>query len=219
MRAKGSRSARNLVGGIFCRLTVVRHHHTDDKRFRHWLCRCSCGETTVADTASLTSGRKKSCGCLKREATAARNFKHGASDTPEHLVWKEMKRRCMSENRPQYKDYGGRGIKVCERWLNSFAAFLVDVGPRPSPKHSIERKDNDGDYEPGNVRWATRREQSRNKRTNRFYTFRGEKLCLQDWAERFGIRDDTLRYRLKVGWSMKRALTTPGRKGNHGKYS
>ncbi len=212
MKLKGSRLSLSLVGLTFDRLTVIRREHLEDKRFRYWLCRCRCGADTIADTASLTSGRKRSCGCLKSEVMIARNFKHGATDTPEHLVWKDMKRRCLAEDRPQYKNYGGRGVKVCKRWCDSFTVFLADVGVRPSPKHSIERIDNDGDYEPGNVRWATRREQSRNKRTSRLITFQGETLCLKDWAMKFGIRDDTLRYRLKAGWSMKRALTTSGKR-------
>lgn len=120
-----------------------------------------------------------------------------------------MKARCSNLNHPQYKNYGGRGIKVCKRWHDSFENFLADVGYRPSPKHSLERMKNGKGYKPGNVTWSTNKKQSRNKRTNRFYTFQGKKLCLTDWAKKFSLKEPTLRHRLDVGWSLERALTTP----------
>jgi hypothetical protein len=119
-----------------------------------------------------------------------------------------MRDRCRNPKHRAYKNYGGRGITVCERW-NSFENFYADVGDRPSPKHSIDRIDNDLGYEPGNVRWADQKTQSRNSRRNRLVAINGETLCLQDWAERMGLGRCTIYDRLRRGWSIERALTTP----------
>lgn len=118
----------------------------------------------------------------------------------------------MDPKHAAYPNYGGRGIAVCERWLNSPQAFLDDMGMKPTPKHEIDRIDNDGNYEPGNCRWATRKENDRNRRNNRLLTLNGETLTLAEWAEHSGVPDDTLRHRLGVGWSVERAILTPVRR-------
>jgi len=136
-----------------------------------WLCRCSCGVARLVKSGSLRSGRSKSCGCLSRELVAVRttnrNTKHGLARAGKHHplfgLWKRMRQRCLDENCDDYPDYGGRGVTVCERWHADFAAFLEDVGPRPSRGHSLDRIDNDRGYEPGNVRWATPVVQARNR--------------------------------------------------------
>ncbi len=132
------------------------------------------------------------------------------ADRPEYNTWEGIKQRCHNPNEKRYAEYGGRGITVCVRWRESFEAFLADVGSRPSPEHSLDRLDNDRGYEPGNVRWATRSQQQRNRRTtNHRLTFRGETRCVTEWAEILGISERTLRARAVRGWSAERALTTP----------
>jgi hypothetical protein len=119
--------------------------------------------------------------------------------TPEYRAWSAMKLRCANPNNEQYHNYGGRGITVCDRWRQSFAAFLVDMGPRPSPRHSIDRIDNNGNYEPGNCRWATSREQNRNRRNNIVLTHDGRTMCLADWARELGVPRGTLLARYRDG--------------------
>jgi hypothetical protein len=129
--------------------------------------------------------------------------------TPEYAAWAGMRQRCLNPNDSQYHYYGGRGIKVCERWA-SFEAFFADVGPRPSPKHSIDRINNNGDYEPGNVRWATVSQQQRNTRARKRVTFRGESLLIVEWAERLGLSQHLIYRRIWIaGWSVEDALTIP----------
>lgn len=138
------------------------------------------------------------------------------SGSAEYEIWRGMKRRCRRVKASDYPAYGGRGIQVCERWKSSFNAFFEDMGPRPSPDHQLDRFPNqDGNYEPGNCRWATRAEQNRNRKDNRMITFRGETLCLADWAKRFGMRKGTLFERLRRGLSVEEALTIPVRQWTH----
>ena len=134
---------------------------------------------------------------------------HGRAASPEYRSWQAMKSRCYRETDPRFRRYGARGIRVCRRWLDSFESFLADLGPKPSPAHSIERVDNDGDYEPGNCRWATPQEQGRNTARNRLVEYEGTRLTIAEWAERIGMNRETLRARFKYGWSAERALTTP----------
>lgn len=162
-----------LVGSAFGHLTVVRllPERTDGGN-RHWECLCTCGSSVVATTGGLNRGRPQSCGCLRAAAVRLANTRHGGSRrsvpaAPEYKAWSGIKRRCLAVTGRDYRNYGGRGIRVCEAWSSSYAAFLAHVGPRPSAKHSIDRIDNDGHYEPGNVRWATRSAQGQNTRRTR----------------------------------------------------
>lgn len=132
-----------------------------------------------------------------------------ASYSQEYTSWHQMLRRCTDPEYLSFRNYGGRGISVCASWVGSFDAFIRDVGLRPTPKHQLDRIDNNDNYEPGNCRWATKREQARNRRTNRFLTFNGETLTVVAWAERIGLSKDTLRSRLNSGWSLPDALTVP----------
>lgn len=125
----------------------------------------------------------------------------------EYWAWVSMKQRCYNDRKGDYAYYGGRGIKVCERWRNDFVAFFEDMGPRPSAAHSIERIDNDGDYEPGNCRWATRQEQVDNRRCSHRLTAYGRTQTVSQWSREIGIARDTITYRLKKGWSVERALS------------
>ena len=127
---------------------------------------------------------------------------------PEYDVWSQMKYRCNNKNSSDYKDYGGRGIKVCERW-SSFENFLSDMGERPSSKHMLDRKDNDGNYSTSNCRWTDPKTQSRNTRSNVRFSLNGKTMCLADWAKAIGISGQGLGQRLKRGWPLKRALTEP----------
>lgn len=135
--------------------------------------------------------------------------------TPEYRAWSKIKERCFKPHHPSYTDYGGRGISMCARWRGSFPAFLADVGPRPSPAHSIDRIDNDGHYEPGNCRWATRSQQVRNSRHARRLTFGGETRTICEWADRLGLKLNTITDRLRKGWQVEEALGRPVRYHGH----
>lgn len=203
---------KDLTGLIFCRWTVLeRSERKRNGTNMLWLCRCDCGRKSVVSGGSLANGTSRSCGCLQKEITIARSQTHGKSHTTEYKSWTHIIWRCYNRNCSTYSLYGGRGITVCEQWRNSFEAFYDDMGDKPSRQHSIDRKDNDGHYEPGNCVWATQREQARNRRNNRLLTFDGRAQCIAAWAEELGIQTDTLKRRIYVGWSVERALTTPVR--------
>lgn len=200
---------KDLTGQRFGRLTVTRFIGRDLRaKTSQWECLCDCGNTCIATAAHL--GRHThSCGCLRRENSAAMHRIHGKTRTPEHGTWTWMRNRCLNPTNQRYSEYGGRGIKICERWLESFENFFADMGPRPSPQHSIERENNNGNYEPGNCKWATRTEQNRNSRQNVKLTHNGETLTVAEWTQRLGFKRATLYYRISAGWSVSRALTTP----------
>ncbi len=200
----------DLIGKRFERLTIVSEHTEKDNSGKVlWVARCDCGNIVKVRSGELTAKvATKSCGCLRAEkaaVTGALKKTHGLSSTPEYKVHSSMIRRCHDPEVRNYDDYGGRGIQVCDRWRNSVESFVEDMGKRPSNAHSIERVDNDGNYEPGNCRWATRSEQNSNTRRTTLYDFQGEKLTCNEIARRCNIPITTLRHRLNNGWSVEQA--------------
>lgn len=147
---------------------------------------------------------------VRQQKTGRFATKHGQYGTPEYTAWMHMKARCTNENHKQFPEYGGRGITVCEEW-SDFDAFLKDMGTRPSPLHSIDRRNNSLGYSKENCRWATRKEQNRNHRGNHLLTFQGKTQCISAWSEELGMPDSVIRIRVERGWSIERALTTPRR--------
>jgi hypothetical protein len=214
LRHKTPANFIDLAGKQFERLTVLARAENAAGWQAQWHCQCSCGNVVVVLTRDLQYGSVKSCGCLREERLAQGNLKHGSArrsaHTPEYRAWMKMKERCATPTCKDYPRYGGRGITVCERWRTSFEAFFEDVGPRPSTKHTLDRfPDNNGPYEPGNVRWATRTEQARNTRNTVFLTLNDETRCLSEWSEILHIKHTTLIERHGAGWSDEAILTTP----------
>ena len=202
----------NVDGQKFGRLTVLETLRIG-KRW-HLRCRCDCGREVTVRHDHAKYGGSTSCGCGKSEAISRSNTKHGDSRhvvdrAPEHRIWCGIHSRCCNPNFPGYKRYGKRGIKICEEWQHSYEAFLAHVGRRPSPEHQLERIDNNGNYEPGNVRWATRIEQSNNRRNNHFVEFKGERKTVAEWSRTLNLRYALIQHRLQRGWSAERAFTTP----------
>lgn len=192
----------------FGRLVAIRFVGYNGHQKRLWNCHCDCGNITVVTTSDLRSGNTRSCGCLAAELQPVRNLQHGMIDTPEYNSWRAMKHRTQNPSASDYEYYGGRGISFCDRW-HSFDQFLADMGPAPTPEHTLERIDNDKPYGPHNCRWATRTEQARNRRSNHLLTYQGKTHCLAVWAEKTGITFSALKWRLANGWSAEDALTRP----------
>lgn len=172
---------------------------------------CHCGKSFEALVANVASGKTKSCGCLSsRKRIGQQSITHGASKTRVYRIWLGMIRRCSDIKHNRYADYGGRGISVCDRWLESFSNFLIDMGHPPSDKHSLDRyPNNDGNYQPDNCRWATASQQARNTRFTKRITANGESLQLVEWSERLGIDKRIIDCRLRRGWSEHDAINVP----------
>lgn len=199
----------NLLGRSFGRLVVIGRAANPPGEQARWHCKCSCGGDAIVRGQMLREGRTQSCGCIHREQVASRNTKHGHSSinkgiTPTYYSWTGMIARCTSPNHRAYSRYGGRGIQVCERWL-TFENFLADMGERP-PDRTIDRIANNGNYEPGNCRWATNREQWNNKRCSRLITINGETMNLAEWARHLNIPVKRIRTRLERGDTPEQAL-------------
>jgi hypothetical protein len=201
-------NSKDLTGMIFGKLTVTGFAGRGKRKLLVWTCRCECGTVCTAYGHVLRSGAKQSCGCAGSAATSARSTTHGQTRSLTWRTWKAMRFRCEKSYDISYPRYGGRGITVCERW-QSFENFLADMGERPSQDHQIERIDNSGNYTPDNCRWATRKEQARNRRTQTMLTHGGITLCVSEWAERLGIERGRLQNRINLGWSVERMLTEP----------
>lgn len=195
----------DLISKKYGRLLVTSRNGSDKYKKSRWMCICDCGNSITVTGVYLTNGDTKSCGCLKKEGNRKT---HGMIRSPEYSVWCDMKKRCYLKSGKSYKNYGGRGISVCDRWLNSFEAFYEDMGERPSEKHTIDRNDNNDGYSPENCSWETQKAQMNNVRYNHMMTFKGETRTMMQWSEITGIRYSTIRSRVNnYGWSDKRALT------------
>lgn len=204
-----------MEGCRFGRLTVVefRGQSAGYGHPNQWLCRCDCGKETIVIGASLRGANTRSCGCLQRERVAAASYKHGhgrkGAKSAMFGVWKSMIARCSDGT--GHPRYAGRGIKVCQRWRSDFLAFLEDMGERPEDRYSIERIDNNGDYEPGNCRWATHKEQMRNTSQNLLVDL-GDgcgALCIAEQCERLNLNENQVRQRIRRGDTLRDALIKP----------
>jgi hypothetical protein len=196
---------RNITGQSFGTLTAVRFVGYNAHSKQLWEFSCSvCGDTKIKVANAISTG-KGGCGCQR---FAGNKRTHGKCGTREYNVWKRMRQRCNDPKGQDRHNYSERGITVCARW-EDFAAFLADMGPAPSPKHTIERQDNSKGYEPGNCVWATRAEQMRNTRVNHLVTFQGRTQPAAVWADELGLKRDTVYRRLYRGWSAEKTLTTP----------
>lgn len=214
-------SFKDLTGQKFTRLLVIGPRE-QRKRISYWLCRCDCGVEKFVKSSHLTGGLTRSCGCLHSELSSARaprlhkaNTKTGLSGTLTHNSWLAMKQRCLNPKCPAYKDYGGRGIQISPRWINSFESFLADMGVAPKGT-TIDRINNNKGYEPGNCRWASRKIQAINKRNTRKVVVGGKEYIAQDLAQQVGLKTDTVIERAKLGLPLsevvarKRRVYRPG---------
>ena len=199
----------DLVGARFGRLVVRGDSGVRKHGWVVWLCLCDCGKESLVPAPYLKSGGTRSCGCFKEEVIrSGAHRSHGMSESPTWHSWKAAMGRCENPNNPRFSDYGGRGIMFCERW-KSFENFLEDMGIRPDGM-SLDRKDNSKGYEPGNCRWATRREQALNCRSNVLITLNGVTKTQSEWSSEYGVDQRKVSNRIRhLGWSAERALTTP----------
>jgi hypothetical protein len=194
----------DITGQRFNRLLVLKRVTNDKKGDAQFLCRCDCGNETIVRGYCISTGHTKSCGCLHIEKVRAAITIHNEStkNIKEYRKWADMKTRCYQKGCDQYENYGGRGIIVCDRWLNSYQNFVNDMGRCPKDL-TLERIDNNGNYEPNNCKWATIQEQARNKRNNRRLTFNGKTQILAEWVREWNIPRHLLRYYLEKGKTME----------------
>lgn len=204
---------KDITGERFNHLTAIRRVENIRGRVA-WEFRCDCGNLVQLEKGCVLYGNTHSCGCQRRQQCGILNFKHGESDSQLHYVWRSMKKRCYNPNDAGYQNYGGRGIKVCDEWRQDFMSFKTWAMDNGYAKGlSIDRIDNDGNYEPSNCRWTDRKTQSHNKRTNHNLTYNGVTKTIGEWAESLGMNYNTLIGRINVyGWSVEDALSKPVRK-------
>ena len=203
----------DLTGQKFGRILVLGYVGRSNSK-AVWSCRCDCGNTATPTVGALEKGRTVSCGCYSLEAFTQRVTKHNMSRSRLYHKWTNIISRCEYTKNQHYVHYGGRGITVCDRWRN-FENFLADMGPRPGPEYSIERIDNDLGYSPENCKWATRSQQNENTRRNHILEYEGEQLTISQWAKRQELTVAALNGRLRLGWNIKDALTTPVKEYKH----
>jgi len=203
----------DLTGKTFNQLTVLERVNTSKNGSVLWKCRCECEKEIIVRSDHLKNNHTQSCGCLQKRDAMKRvvemNTTHSMTGSKIYAVWCTMKARCTNPNNDRFINYGGRGITLCSRWYD-FENFYEDMGSSYKVGLTIERKDNNGNYEPTNCKWASRKEQARNTTRNRFIEFRGQTKTLAEWSEITGINQDCLFARLsELHWDIERALTTP----------
>ena len=218
----GCLTSENLVGMKFGRLTVMDRESPKSKKAKGlWVCKCECGNVIKVNTSDLKSGNTTSCGCKRKETLRQLRTKHGESNTRLYNVWSDMKKRCYNTKNVDYKNYGGRGITVCDEWMDfqNFYDWAIANGydeTAPRGQCTIDRINVDGNYEPENCRWVDRYIQMNNKRNNRILTYNGESHTLAEWCEIVNIPYNCLKSRLnKLHWSVEKTLTTPTRNKIH----
>ena len=210
---------RDLTGQRFGRLTVIEPTEKVGSNWK-WKCRCDCGNEAIVYAWGLIAGHTKSCGCYFKEVNATKLLVHGQAKTRLYHVWKNMIYRCEDSKDISYPNYGGRGIKVCKEWSEDFFAFKRWAEENgyddtlPKGNCTLDRIDNNGDYEPKNCRWTNIKEQSNNRRSSVYITYEGETLTVAQWAERTGMRHGCILDRFKKGWTPEQIFTTPVSKGN-----
>lgn len=204
-----------FVSETFGRLKTIRPRTSvatgkSGKRRMFQQCLCSCGKVVVVSVERLRAGKTRSCGCFRTETTAKRSTTHGRCNSVEYIAWLTMKSRCTNPNNQDYSDYGGRGIGYCDRW-KKFENFFADMGKKPSPEHSIERKNTDGNYAPDNCVWTDKQDQANNRRSNRMITIGGKTDTFANWCRQYGVNYSTAHARLQAGWDPLLALSKPSR--------
>jgi hypothetical protein len=209
--AKPAYNRVDHTGKKFGQLTVIEYSHTKGARSM-WRCLCDCGKEKIVNGHELVCGDTRSCGCLRGKL----NITHGEASgkkTKEYKTWTGMATRCYNTGHHKYPIYGGRGISICDRWRHSYENFLADMGRAPSLKHSIDRPDVNGNYEPGNARWATPQEQHENKQNSVKATINGQTKIVSEWARLYGISEFRVYCRIKKGWTPEDAILKPSLKG------
>lgn len=198
----------DLTGQRFGRLTVLERGVSNTDRQSRWLCSCDCGGTALVVSHNLRTGHTISCGCAHLDALTT----HGKTRSSEYTAWISMRRRCYSPKDISYPRYGALGVRVCERWRDSFENFYADMGEKPGPEYSLDRISSAGDYSPDNCRWATIQTQDNNRRSNRLLTFHGRTQTAMQWARELGLSAATIYSRLANGWAVEQVLSRPSRR-------
>lgn len=200
----------DISGEKYGRLTAIKRLPKENDEKTKWLCKCDCGEVSEVNLSDLRAGKTKSCGCFRRELTSKMRESHKKTDTRLYSIWSSMKTRCYNPKSESYPDYGGRGIKVCDKWKENFEEFYHWANKNGYREHlTLDRIENDENYCPENCRWATGLQQGRNKRNNIIIKINNSERLLLEWCEIFGIRYDIVYGRIRWGWNPIKALVTP----------